>query len=159
MKKMVFYLLTAVLGVFLSGCAGSSPEYYEELSETERAALQHAARALALRGSAVPGHLREAFLKLTPYERIVYDGNKHGKAFYRWEIYENRNPGKRIAQRDINPYWVMVYAIGDLRDPAWKLNHANQELSSGRAAAPQQSSPATPGAGRPRQIKQVRYKR
>ena len=75
--------------------------------------------ALALRSNAVPGHLREAFLKLTPYERIVYDGNKHGKAAYRWEIYENRNPGKRIAQRDINPYWVMVYAIGDLRDPAW----------------------------------------
>ena len=159
MKKLFGYLFLTLLSLILSGCASSSPEYYEELSETERISLQHAARALALRGNAVPGHLRNAFVKLSPYERIVYDGDKRGKATYRWEIYENRASGKNIRQEDINPYWVMVYAIGDLRDPSWKLNHANEDRSVDNAPVVSPGGTMPFDGSRPRQIRKVRYKR
>ena len=124
MNKILLICTGAVL--LLAGCVSRGPEHYEELSEKERSALQHTARALALRSDVVPQHLRNAFMKLAPHERITYDGNKHGKAYFRWEIYEKRNHNNKLTQKDINPYWVMVYAIGDLRDPSWKLSHANQ---------------------------------
>lgn len=159
MNKIFSFSVAAIMVACLSGCVSSSPEYYEELSESERSSLQHAARALALRGNAVPNHLRNAFVKLSPYERIVYDGDKRGKATYRWEIYENRTPGKNIGQQDINPYWVMVYAIGDLRDPSWKLNHANEDRSMNNAPAIRPGGAMPFEGNRPRQIRKVRYKR
>ena len=149
--KKIFYL-AAVLVLF-AGCVAKSPEHYEELSEKERTALQHTARALALRGNAVPLHLQSAFAKLAPYERIVYDGDKHGKATFRWEIYEKRRSGSRLTQKDVNPYWVMVYAIGDLQDPSWKLSHANQgDIAE---SVPQYQRRTAPGRSRP--VRQVRY--
>ena len=149
--KKIFYL--AALLMLFAGCATKGPEHYEELTEKERTALLHSARALALRGNAVPLHLQNAFAKLAPYERIVYDGNKHGKASFRWEIYEKRRTGGRLTQKDVNPYWIMVYAIGDLQDPSWKLSHANQgELTE---SAPQQPRRRAPGRSRP--VRQVRY--
>ena len=149
--KKIFYLAAAL--VLLTGCVAKGPEHYEELSEKERAALLHTARALALRSNAVPAHLQSAFVKLAPYERIVYDGNKHGKASFRWEIYEKRRTGRRLTQKDVNPYWVMVYATGDLQDPAWKLSHANQsDLNESAPNRPQRLAP-----GRSRPVRQVRY--
>lgn len=124
MNKLLLFCAGAVL--LLAGCVSRGPEHYEELDENERTALLHTARALALRGDAVPAHLRNAFVKLSPHERIVYNGDKRGKASFRWEIYEKRRTGGKLTQQDVNPYWVMVYAIGDLRDPSWKLSHANQ---------------------------------
>ena len=126
MKKIFSFLTAITLAAVVSGCASSSPEYYEELTEKERLGLQHTARALALRSNAVPEHLKSAFMKLTPLERITYNGNKHGKAAFRWEIYEKRRANARLTQKDVNPYWVIIYATGDLLDPAWKLSHANQ---------------------------------
>ena len=156
MKNSFILFYFSVLGIILSGCAATSPEYYEELNEKERAALLHTARALALRGDAVPTHLRNAFVKLAPHERIVYDGNKRGKAAFRWEIYERKTQNSRLTQRDVNPYWVMVYAIGDLRDPAWKLSHANQDgvVNNDQQTPPQRQTPQ-----RSHKIQQVRYKR
>ena len=151
MGKFLLIGIGAVM--LLAGCVSRGPEHYEELSEKERSALLHTARALALRGDAVPGHLRNAFVKLAPHERIVYDGDKHGKASFRWEIYEKRNGGK-LTQQDINPYWVMIYAVGDLRDPSWKLSHANQGgINQGNNNQLRQY----PGS-RNRQVRQVRYK-
>ena len=153
MNKIFSFLAMIMLAAVVSGCASSSPEYYEELTEKERSALLHSARALALRANAVPGHLRNAFVKLAPHERIVYDGDKHGKASFRWEIYEKRRAGARLTQEDVNPYWVMVYAVGDLRDPAWKLTHANQgELES------RQQAPGFSPFRNSRQVRQVRYR-
>ena len=153
MKKIFGFVCIGVLGILLNGCASSSPEYFEELNEKEHAALLHTARALALRSNAVPAHLHNAFIKLAPHERIVYDGSKHGKASFRWEIYEKRNQNNRLTQKDVNPYWVMAYAIGDLRDPAWKLTHANQDSAGSEAVTPARQMPA-----RGRHIRQVRYK-
>lgn len=153
MNKIFSFLAVIILAAVLDGCVSSSPEYYEELTEKERTALLHSARALALRGNVVPNHLRSAFIKLAPLERIVYDGDKHGKASFRWEIYEKRRPGARLTQKDVNPYWVMVYAVGDLQDPSWKLTHANQEGS----APPQYNRSFLPSRhGTP--VRQVRYK-
>lgn len=159
MKNIFSLLVFSVLCIILNGCAATSPEHYEELTEKECTALRHAARALALRGNAVPEHLRNAFIKLAPLERIVYDGNKHGKASYRWEIYEKRSQNKRLQQKDVNPYWVMVYAIGDLRDPSWKLSHTNQNsMNNMNNMNNNQQSPARRQyPQRSRQVRQVRY--
>ena len=154
MKKIFGFICVVVFGVLLSGCASTSSEYYEELNEKERAALLQTARALALRGDVVPAHLRNAFAKLAPHERIVYDGDKHGKASFRWEIYERRQQSNRLTQKDINPYWVMIYAIGDLRDPSWKVTYANQgTLQKENQIAPRRQTPV-----RSRPVKKVRYK-
>ena len=152
MNKILLICTGAVL--LLAGCVSRGPEHYEELSEKERSALQHTARALALRSDVVPQHLRNAFMKLAPHERITYDGNKHGKASFRWEIYEKRNHNNKLTQKDINPYWVMVYAIGDLRDPSWKLSHANQGMIKPQTPG----NLMVPGNNRSRQVRQVRYK-
>ena len=151
MKKIFSFLTAITLAAVVNGCVSSSPEYYEELTEKEHAALQHTARALALRSNAVPGHLQNAFMKLAPLERIIYDGDKRGKASFRWEIYEKRRTGVRLTQKDINPYWVIVYAIGDLRDPSWKLSHANQGTL-------QPASAVQPDKQQKWQVNRVRYK-
>lgn len=152
MNKFLLICTGAVM--LLAGCVSRSPEHYEELSEKERSALLHTARALALRGDAVPPHLKSAFVKLAPHERIIYNGDKHGKAAFRWEIYEKRSSSNKITQKDVNPYWVMIYAIGDLRDPAWKLTHANQ----GDIKKNSQFNPAQSNSFRGRQFRHVRYK-
>lgn len=126
MKKSIkwLWLLAAAVLLTAGGCA-TRAEYYEELTEEEHKELLNNARSLALRGKAVPPHLHGVFKEIAPHERIVYTGNKRGKASFRWEIYENVS-GKRITQEDINPYWIMVYATGNLRDPKWKLTFANK---------------------------------
>ena len=152
MINKIFMLAAGGL-MLLAGCVANGPEHYEELTEKERTALQHTARALALRGNVVPLHLQNAFAKLAPYERIVYDGDKHGKATFRWEIYEKRRSGGRLTQRDVNPYWIMVYAIGDLRDPSWKLSHAKPGNSSENTS----DRPRRLTSPRSRPVRQVRY--
>ena len=117
MKKIFSFLTAITLAAVVSGCVSSSPEYYEELTEKERLGLQHTARALALRSNAVPEHLKSAFMKLTPLERITYNGNKHGKATFRWEIYEKRRANARLTQKDVNPYWVIIYEPDKSRRP------------------------------------------
>ena len=142
--------------LFAAGCTAVSPEYFEELSGEERAALLRSAKIMALQSkTAVPAHLRTVFAELAPYERIVYDGNKHGKASFRWEIYENPANSERLTQKDINPYWIMVYAMGDLLDPRWKLSHANEDLQPVAAAGQQPGNQPN----RSRKVRQVRYKR
>ena len=114
--------LVLICGVF--GCGSGAPEYYRELSEEERAALEESARKLVLQSNVVPEHLRPIFREIRGHERIVYTGDRRGKAEYRWEIYDNPS-GSRLTQKDINPFWVRVYAEGDLRDPSWKMTHSS----------------------------------
>ena len=123
-RLSVIAMFSALL-MTLTGCV-TPPEYYEELTEAEQKQLLHSARVLALQGKAVPDHLRAVFAELKPYQRIVYYGNKKVKASFRWEIYENYSENNRVTQKDINPYWVMVYATGDLTDPKWQLTHAHE---------------------------------
>lgn len=154
--QLILSVLTlSVMAALSSGCMATAPEYYEELTDKERAALINSARVLALKGNAVPAHLQNVFMELAPYERIVYEGNKRGRASFRWEIYESSGNNRRITQKDINPYWVMVYATGNLRDPEWKLSHARENPglpdppAAGRSAAPQGN----------RSVRKVQYKR
>ena len=147
MKKYLFLL---AVGLLLSGCA-TRPEYFEELTAAEQTQLVNSARTLALQGKAVPDHLRGVFAEVVPYQRIIYEGNKRGRATFRWEIYEKRRTGGRLTQKDINPYWVIVYAIGDLRDPSWKLSHANQGTL-------QPASAVQPDKQQKWQVNRVRYK-
>ena len=126
LQLILSVLLPAVMAVLSSGCMATAPEYYEELTDKERTVLINNARILALKGNAVPAHLQNVFMELAPYTRIVYEGNKRGRASFRWEIYESSGNSRRITQKDINPYWVMVYATGNLRDPDWKLSHARE---------------------------------
>lgn len=158
-NKLQFIVCTLVLmlvSILAGGCLATAPEYYEELDEKERIALRNNAKILAIKGKAVPEHLQAVFLELAPYERIIYEGNKRGRATFRWEIYENSGNGRRITQKDINPYWVMVYANGNLRDPDWKLTHARENLlPTGAATSPKRSKQPAPG----RKNHQVRYKR
>ena len=127
-KKLCLRLTVVLLMVlFAGGCTAVSPEYFEELSEEELTELRRNAKVLALQGKAVPEHLQGVFAELAAHERILYDGHKSGKATFRWEIYEVPKNANRLTQKDINPYWVIVYAIGDLRDPEWKLIHARED--------------------------------
>jgi len=155
MKKKFAYLL-AVCAAMLPGmgCISGPAEYYEELTVDEQRELLNDARGLAMRSKAVPAHLQTVFKELTPYTRIVYSGNKRGKATFRWEIYENVS-GKRITQQDINPYWIMVYATGNLRDPQWKLSFANKDITAEGA----ERERAAEREQRRRRNHQVRYKR
>lgn len=125
MKKLFLCLLSAA-GIVLAGGCASSPEYYEELTPAEQKQLLHSARTLALRGKAVPDRMLGVFSDFVPYQRIVYDGNKRGKATFRWEIYDVPRNARKLTQKDINPYWIMVYATGDLTDPKWQLTHAEE---------------------------------
>lgn len=138
MKKLYLMLLAAVVLPVMNGCVSSSPEYFEELTTAEQTQLLNSAKVLALQGKAVPEHLQGVFMELVPYQRIVYDGNKHGKATFRWEIYDSlQGKGKKVTQKDVNPYWVMVYAIGDLTgDPDWKLSHAHEDENLQTAPQP-----------------------
>ena len=168
MKKHLWGLLAAA-GLLLSGCT-TSPEYFEELNAAEQTQLVHSARVLALQAKAVPEHLQAVFAELAPYQRIVYDGNKRGKASLRWEIYESPANADRLTQKDINPYWVMVYATGDLTDPEWKITHANenpnlpgpddirrmQRQQQQRQQTAPRSNEARPNGGR--RVHQVKYK-
>lgn len=154
MKKLCLLLTVLLLNFLPSGCTSSRPEYFEELTEVERANLLRNARIIALQGKAMPEHLRGVFVELAPYERIVYDGNKRGKATFRWEIYENTGNRRRITQKDVNPYWIMVYAFGDLRDPEWKLSHAQETAQLQIVNDPSGSTP-----NRPAPAQRVRYKR
>ena len=124
MKKFLM-LFAALFMLCLAGCQ-TSPEYFEELSHEELNVLRNAARMLALKGNAVPAHVQAVFVEMQPYERIIYDGDKHGKASFRWEIYDVPADMQQLTQKDINPYWVMVYATGDLTDPKWQLTHAHE---------------------------------
>ncbi|MBE6368755.1 MAG: hypothetical protein E7056_01170 [Lentisphaerae bacterium] len=163
MKKYLFLL---AVGLLLSGCA-TRPEYFEELTAAEQTQLVNSARTLALQGKAVPDHLRGVFAEVVPYQRIVYEGNKRGRATFRWEIYESPADSSRLTQKDINPYWVMVYATGDLTDPDWKLAHANEnpnlpgpeEIRRMQRQKQMQHQSAAPDAGSSRPVRQVRYKR
>ena len=164
MKKWCWFL-SGVMGLLLlTGCVSTSPEYFDELTPAEQAELLNSARVLALQGKAVPAHLQGVFLELTPHQRIVYDGNKHGKASFRWEIYDSprRKGNSRITEKDVNPYWVMVYAIGDLTDPQWKLTHAREDETLQDAPQPPRrgDSSGRPAEkrSRPRQFQEVRYK-
>lgn len=140
MKKKswrVLLAITIVMQIFFCGCA-TNPEYYEELTEQESKVLVESARQLALSSNRIPAHLQGVFMELAPYQRILYNGSKRGKATFRWEIYENRVNEKQITQRDINPFWINVYATGDLRDPEWKLFCSQENLN------PQQQTAAPP---------------
>ena len=127
--KNFFLLLLSVASLIIAGGCVSSPEYYTELTEAEQKQLLYSARALALQGNAVPERMKMVFKELEPFQRIIYNGNKRGKATFRWEIYDIPENVRKLTQKDVNPYWVMVYAIGDLTDPKWQLTHANEDPS------------------------------
>lgn len=115
----------AVLGLtaVLTGCRSGGPENYRELSDEERVKLERSARILVMQSKAVPEHLRSIFAEIPGHERIVYTGDRTGRAEYRWEIYDSP-AGPRITQKDVNPFWVRVYAEGDLTAPQWKLTYS-----------------------------------
>ena len=164
-KSLVkFSVLLLSAAALLTGCA-TAPEYYEELSEAESAALLKQARKLALSSNRIPGHLQAVFMELPPYVRVLYDGSKHGKATFRWEMYGNKTKRSTITQQDINPYWVMVYATGDLTDPKWQLTHAYEDPTLLQKIEKMQSAPANGNNSdqsaprqRPRQRRQVRLR-
>jgi hypothetical protein len=159
MKKIGFFVCALAAVLALSGCA-TAPEYYEELTEAEQKQLLHSARVLALKSNAVPEHMKGVFPELNPYQRINYTGNKEGKAIFRWEIYENPANDRRLTQKDINPYWVMVYAAGDLTDPEWKVTHAQETPGLQTAPNTNNNRRQVPRQQRQYQPKQkVRYKR
>lgn len=145
MKKL-WLLSGAVFAMImmLSGCISISSEYYEELTPAEERSLLLGARKLALQGKAVPPHMLALFMDKEPSRRIVYDGDKYGKATFRWELYDMPKNPRRITQKDINPYWIMVYAIGDLRDPEWKLTFARENPALQNRLTPPQPSPRYP---------------
>ena len=128
MKKFFLFLFSTASLIIAGGCV-SSPEYYTELTEAEQKQLLYSAKKLALQGNAVPDRMLLVFKEVEPFQRIVYDGNKHGKATFRWELYDTPENVRKLTQKDVNPYWVMVYAIGDLTDPKWQLTHANEDPS------------------------------
>ncbi len=165
MLKNMLLMLFAAANILLAGGCVSSPEYYEELTEKEQKQLLLSARTLALQGKAVPERYQALFMELPPYQRIVYDGNKHGKATFRWEMYGNKTKRSTITQQDINPYWVMVYATGDLTDPKWQLTHAYEDPTLLQKIEKMQSAPANGNNSdqsaprqRPRQRRQVRLR-
>lgn len=143
MKKITGLLTALVLTVLLNGCISSQSEYFEELTPTEEKTLLLGARKLALRGKAVPEHMLSLFMEKEPARRIVYEGSKSGKATFRWELYDMPKNPSRITQKDINPHWIVVYAIGDFRDPEWKLAFAKTgktlEMVSPAQLAPERS--------------------
>ena len=160
----------AVLGLtaVLTGCRSGGPENYRELSDEERVKLERSARILVMQSKAVPEHLRSIFAEIPGHERIVYTGDRTGRAEYRWEIYDSP-AGPRITQKDVNPFWVRVYAEGDLRDPSWKMTHSSDWAGpvepAERPAVPMRSGQTVtvePPSGRVRGTRMresVRYRR
>ena len=128
MKKFFLFLFSAASLIIAGGCV-SSPEYYTELTEAEQKQLLYSARVLALQGNAVPERMLLVFKEVEPFQRIIYNGNKRGKATFRWELYDVPENVRKLTQKDVNPYWIMVYATGDLTDPKWQLTHANEDPS------------------------------
>lgn len=122
MKKFLGLLMAGLLALAggLCGCRSGDAAYYRELSDPQRAELEKSAKLLVLQSKAVPEHLRAVFEELPGHERIVYTGDCRGRAEYRWEIYESSG-GARISQKDVNPFWIRVYAEGDLLHPEWKM--------------------------------------
>lgn len=127
--KNFFLFLLGITGILIAAGCASSPEYYDELTEAEQKQLLYSARTLALQGNAVPQRMLLVFNEVEPFQRIVYNGNKRGKASFRWEIYDTPENVRKLTQKDVNPYWIMVYATGDLTDPKWQLTHANEDPS------------------------------
>ena len=146
MKKFTSLLAILLFTVLFTGCLATRSEYIDELTPTEEANLELGARTLALQGKAVPNHMLSLFMESKPSRRIVYDGNKSGKATFRWELYDMPKNPRRITQKDINPHWVMVSATGDLRDPDWKLSFAreNPALQMKAPTPPQQNNNRAP---------------
>ncbi len=146
MKKFTSLLAILLFTVLFTGCLATRSEYIDELTPAEEANLELGARKLALQGKAVPNHMLSLFMESKPSRRIVYDGNKSGKATFRWELYDMPKNPRRITQKDINPHWVMVSATGDLRDPDWKLSFAreNPALQMKAPTPPQQNNNRAP---------------
>ena len=138
MRKLTGLMIALMLTALLNGCASTQSEYFDELTAIEETNLELGARKLALQGKAVPDHLLSLFMETKPSRRIIYDGDKSGKATFRWELYDMPKNPNRITQKDINPHWVMVYAIGDLHDPEWKLSFA-RETAALRIPKPNQN--------------------
>ena len=159
MRKLTGLLAALLLTVLLNGCASTQSEYFEELTAVEETNLELGARKLALQGKAVPEHMLSLFMETKPSRRIVYEGNKSGKATFRWELYDMPKNPRRITQKDINPHWIVVYAIGNLRDPEWKLAFA-QENNALQMVSPDQLMPEQPRSpaktGRPARSRQKR---
>ena len=143
MKKLSILPAFLLLTVLFTGCMAAKSEYFEELTPAEEKALLLGARKLALQGKAVPEHMMNLFMEKEPARRIVYEGSKSGKATFRWELYDMPKNPSRITQKDINPHWIVVYAIGDFRDPEWKLAFAQTgktlEMVSPAQLAPERS--------------------
>ena len=146
MKKFTSLLAILLFTVLFTGCLATRSEYIDELTPAEEANLELGARKLALQGKAVPNHMLSLFMESKPSRRIVYDGNKSGKATFRWELYDMPKNPRRITQKDINPHWVMVSATGNLRDPDWKLSFAreNPALQMKAPTPPQQNNNRAP---------------
>ncbi len=141
----------------LCGCRSGTSEYYRELSDEQRAELEKSAKLLVLQSQAVPERLRGVFEEIPGNERIIYTGDCRGRAEYRWEIYENSET-TRIRQKDVNPFWIRVYAEGDLLNPQWKMAHSDFAAKPAAGAAGGTPSPGrTSGAPRP-QGDSVRYR-
>ena len=151
MKKLLT-VSTALLALLMfNGCVSGSPEHYEELTAEEHASLVNSAKVLILQSKLVPAHLQQSFVRISPQERIIYNGDKHGKASLRWEIYENRpRSGQKITQKDINPYWITAQATGNLLNPQWQVSQA-------QSMVPQKLAPGQSRNGG-RQVRSVRYK-
>lgn len=143
-------VLAATLAV-LTGCRSTGPENYRELTEEERVKLEYSARLLVMQSRVVPEHLRAVFAEIPGHERIVYTGDRKGRAEYRWEIYDSP-AGNMVTQKDVNPFWVRVYAEGDLTEPKWKMTHSQDWTPPGAA----RSGGRMPGS---RQGDSVRYRR
>ena len=148
-------VFAAVLAA-LAGCRSTGPENYRELSEEERVKLEYSARLLVMQSKVVPAHLRSVFAEIPGHERIVYTGDRAGRAEYRWEIYDSP-AGSKVTQKDVNPFWVRVYAEGDLTAPKWKMTHSQDWTAPGKSTEgrPQRGT-RMPGA---RQGDSVRYRR
>ena len=142
-RLMSAVALTAL--ALLAGCRSGGSENYRELSDAERIDLELSARKLVMQARVVPEHLRGVFAEIPGHERIVYTGDKAGRAEYRWEIYDSP-AGNRITQKDVNPFWVRVYAEGDLTSPKWKMTHS-QDWTPPRAGAS--------GAQQPRRVRRM----
>ena len=151
MKKLLTISTALLVLLLFNGCISNSPEHYEELTADEHAALVNSAKVLILQSKLVPAHLQQSFIRVAPEERIIYNGDKRGKASLRWEIYENRpRAGQKITQKDINPYWITAQATGNLLDPQWQVSQA-------QSAVPQKFAPGQNRNGS-RQVRSVRYR-
>ena len=135
MKRFGLMGLAALTALALmAGCRSGGAENYRELSDAERIELELSARNLVIQSKVVPEHLRSVFAEIPGHERIVYSGDKAGRAEYRWEIYDSP-AGSKMTQKDVNPFWVRVFAEGDLTRPKWKLTHSRDWTPPGAGSS------------------------